>query len=244
MKFTRKPRIISRIDVKNEFVIKGIQLEGLRKLGDPNDFARKYFELGVDEIIFQDAVAAYYDRNSLSNIIRNAVKEVFIPITVGGGIRKISDITKALNSGADKVAINTKALQNPEFINESSKEFGSQCIVAQIDVKYENGNYICYFDNGRESSGKNLNEWIKEIQDRGAGEILITSIDRDGTKKGFDLNILESIINDIKIPLIVSGGFGNSKDCRLALENPKVDAIAPASYFHYNLGNIADIRNN
>jgi imidazole glycerol-phosphate synthase subunit HisF len=235
-------RIIARIDVKNEFVIKGIQLEGLRKLGDPNGFAQKYYDQGIDEIIFMDAVAAYYDRNSLSDLIEKAVQNIFVPITVGGGIRRIGDIETALKSGADKVAINTAAINNPDFINESAHRFGSQCIVAQIDVKRIDGTYIPYFDNGREPSKLELNQWIYELEERGAGEILITSIDHEGTKLGFDENILSYLNKPVNIPLIVSGGFGKKKHCIDILKNSKVDAIALASYLHYNLGTISDLK--
>ena len=240
---TNKKRIIARIDVKNDFVIKGIQLEGLRKLGDPNLYAQKYYVEGVDEIVFMDAVAAYYDRNSLSKIIEKAVKNIFVPITVGGGIRKIQDIEIALLSGADKVAINTAAIRNPSFIEIAAKEFGSQCIVAQVDVKLIGEDYIAYYDNGRESSGRKLSQWVSELQERGAGEIMITSIDRDGTKIGFDNGIFESLIDEVEIPLIVSGGFGSISHCKSILNNSQVDAIALASYLHYNLGTINDIKN-
>lgn len=237
-----KKRIIARIDVKNEFVIKGIQLEGLRKLGDPNVFAQNYYNNGIDEIIFMDAVAAYYDRNSLSDIIEKAVRNIFVPITVGGGIRKLEDIELALKSGADKVAINTAAIKNPDFINKSADKFGSQCIVAQIDVKRVNGIYKPYYDNGREPSNLELNEWINELEYRGAGEIMLTSIDREGTKLGFDENILNSLNEAVNIPLIVSGGFGKKEHCIEVLKDSKVDAIALASLLHYELGTISELK--
>ena len=157
-----KTRIIARLDVKNDFVIKGIHLEGLRKVGNPNEMAREYYNQGVDEIIFMDAVAAYYDRNSLTEIIEKACKDVFVPITVGGGIRKIEDIQIALNAGADKTAINTSAVQNPNFIKEASKVFGSQCIVSSIDAKKNTKDrWEVYVDNGREPTGKDVIEWAQ-----------------------------------------------------------------------------------
>ena len=181
-----KLRVIARIDVKNEFVIKGIHLEGLRKVGDPNEFALNYYHQGIDEIIFMDAVAAYYDRNSLSHIIEKACQDVFVPITVGGGLRTIEDIQTSLNHGADKVAINTQAVREPDFFREASRIFGSQCIVASIVAKRISENkWEIYTDNGREPTGLDAVEWTKQVQDLGVGEIVLTSIDADGTKKGF-----------------------------------------------------------
>lgn len=238
-----KIRVIARIDVKNEFVIKGIHLEGLRKVGDPNLLAKKYYEEGIDEIIFMDAVAAYYDRNSLSHIIEKACEEVFIPITVGGGLRTIEDINQALKSGADKVAINTKAIQNPEFITEASKIFGSQCIVASIVAKkIENKKWEAYIDNGREPTGLDVIEWAKKLEELGAGEIMLTSLDMEGTKKGFDIELYQAVQNVVSIPIIASGGMGNIKDGVDLLLNSKVDAIATASVIHYNLDTIENIK--
>ena len=177
-----KIRVIERIDVKNEFAIKGIHLEGLRKIGNPNDMACSYYNDGIDEIIFMDAVAAYYDRNSLSELIKEACKNVFIPITVGGGIRTIDDIKIALKSGADKVAINTKAVKDPIFILQSSKIFGSQCIVSSIEAKLiQDKKWEVYVINGREPTGKDVIQWSKYVEELGAGEIMLTSIDKEGT---------------------------------------------------------------
>lgn len=240
-----KIRIIARLDIKNEHVIKGIQLEGLRKVGNPNKLAKKYYEEGIDEIIFMDAVAAYYDRNSLSDIIKEACKDVFVPITVGGGIRKFEDIQKALDAGADKVAINTNAIRNPEFIREMSKIFGSQCIVLSIDAKKISENkWEAYIDNGREPTGKDVIEWAKEVEKLGAGEIMLTSIDKEGTKKGFDIELNIAVSNVVSIPIIASGGMKSSDDAIKLLKNSNVDAIATASTLHYNLENIQDIKEN
>ena len=190
-------RIIARIDVKNEFVIKGIHLEGLRKVGDPNTLALNYYDQGVDEIIFMDAVASYYDRNNLSEILEAACNDIFVPITLGGGIRTIQDIRNALNSGADKVAINTQAIKDPEFINKASKIFGSQCLVGSIESKLiGDKSWEAYYDNGREPSGLDVVSWAEELEARGIGELMITSIDYEGTKKGFDVRLL-SLINEI-----------------------------------------------
>ncbi|MCK9491400.1 MAG: imidazole glycerol phosphate synthase cyclase subunit [Sulfurimonas sp.] len=239
----KKIRVTARIDVKNEFVIKGIHLEGLRKVGDPNLLAKKYYEEGIDEIIFMDAVAAYYDRNSLSHIIEKACKEVFIPITVGGGLRTIDDINQALKAGADKVAINTKAIQNPEFIAEASKIFGSQCIVASIVAKKINSNqWEAYIDNGREATGLDIVEWAKRLEGLGAGEIMLTSLDMEGTKKGFDTELYEAVQDVVSIPIIASGGMGNIKHAVELLSNYKIDAIATASVIHYNIDTIKNIK--
>ncbi len=238
-----KIRVIARIDVKNEFVIKGIHLEGLRKVGDPNILAKKYYEDGIDEIVFMDAVAAYYDRNSLSHIIEKACEEVFIPITVGGGLRTIEDINQALKSGADKVAINTKAIQTPEFIIEASKIFGSQCIVASIVAKkIGNNKWEAYIDNGREPTGLDVVEWAKKLEELGAGEIMLTSLDMEGTKKGFDVELYQAIQNIVSIPIIASGGMGNAKHGIELLSNTNVDAIATASVIHYDIDTIKNIK--
>ncbi len=241
----KKTRIIARLDVKNEFVIKGIHLEGLRKIGNPNELARKYYSQGIDEIIFMDAVAAYYDRNSLSHIIEKACEEIFVPITVGGGIRNINDIQIALNSGADKTAINTAAVKNPNFIKEASKVFGSQCIVSSIDAKKNNNNFWeVYTDNGREPTGINVIDWAKEVESLGAGEIMLTSIDKEGTKKGFD-NDLNKIVSEIvTIPIISSGGAGNSTHILELLDVSKIDAVALASVIHYEIEDVKTIKKN
>lgn len=238
-----KIRIIARIDIKNEHVIKGIHLEGLRKVGNPNELAKKYYDEGIDEIVFMDAVAAYYDRNSLSDIIQRACEEVFIPITVGGGIRKIEDIQTALNAGADKVAINTQVINTPSFITEASKIFGSQCIVSSIVAKKISDNkWEAYIDNGREPTGKDVVEWAREVERLGAGEIMLTSIDKEGTKKGFDIELNQIVSEAVSIPIIASGGMKNSDDAIKLLLNTNIDAIATASTLHYQLESISDIK--
>jgi cyclase len=239
-----KVRIIARIDVKNEFAIKGIHLEGLRKVGNPNEMARNYYNDGIDEIVFMDAVAAYYDRNSLSELIQEACADVFIPITVGGGIRTIDDIRNALKSGADKVAINTRAVQNPSFITQSSEVFGSQCIVSSIEAKFISKNrWEVYTDNGREPTGKDVIEWAEHVEELGAGEIMLTSIDKEGTKKGFDVGLYKSVAQSVSIPVIASGGMGKASDAVELLENADIDAIATASVLHYKIETIQEIKN-
>lgn len=238
-----KTRIIARIDVKNEFVIKGIHLEGLRKVGNPNEMAKKYYQQGIDEIVFMDAVAAYYDRNSLTDIIEKACKDVFVPITVGGGIRKLEDIQIALNAGADKTAINTKAVQEPNFIKEASEIFGSQCIVSSIDAKKIGENkWEVYVDNGREPTGKDVIEWAQEVEALGAGEIMLTSIDQEGTKKGFDIELNEMVSNVVRIPVISSGGAGKSEHVVDVIEKTDIDAVALASVFHYEIESVNSLK--
>jgi len=239
----RKSRIIARLDIKNNHVIKGIHLEGLRKVGDPNELARKYYNEGADEIILMDAVAAYYDRNNLSEIVKQACSDIFIPITVGGGIRKIQDIQTALNSGADKVAINTQAVHNSNFIREASQIFGSQCIVGSIEAKkVSDNNWEVYIDNGREPTGINVKEWAIELENLGVGEIMITSIDNEGTKKGFDLELNKIISESISVPIISSGGAGNISHISDLIIASNIDAVAIASILHYNIEELSTIK--
>jgi imidazole glycerol-phosphate synthase subunit HisF len=238
----RKTRIIARIDVKNEFVIKGIHLEGLRKVGNPNELARKYYIDGIDEIVFMDAVASLYGRNNLFHIIERACKEVYIPITVGGGIRSINDIELALKAGADKIAINTQAIKFPELIKEASRIYGSQCIIGSIEAKSKNGYWEAYTDNGREETGIDAIEWAKKLEDLGAGEILITSVDKEGTKKGFDIQLVKQITEAVSIPVIASGGAGKPEHINEVINKTGVDAVAIASLLHYNLFSVSQIK--
>lgn len=239
----KKLRVIARLDIKNEFVIKGIHLEGLRKIGNPNELAMNYYQQGVDEIIFMDAVAAYYDRNSLSDIIKKACREVFVPITVGGGIRTLEDIQIALNSGADKVAINTQAINTPEFLKEASTTFGSQCIVSSIVAKQTGPcKWEAYVDNGREPTGVDALEWALRVEELGAGEIMVTSVDREGTKKGFDLDLNRNLSQRVKLPVISSGGCGEIKDIIDNLQSASVDAVALASVLHYEIETVHSIK--
>ncbi|MFT5813710.1 MAG: cyclase [Psychroserpens sp.] len=238
-----KIRIIARIDVKNEFVIKGIHLEGLRKVGNPNEMSLKYYESGIDEIVFMDAVAAYYDRNSLSEIIEAACKDVFIPITVGGGIRSVKDIHNALNSGADKVAINTQAINFPDFISEAASIFGSQCIVVSIEAKYVgNDKWEAFVDNGREPTGLDVVKWAVSAEKLGAGEIMLTSIDGEGTKKGFDEALYSQVVKAVSVPVIASGGAGKIEHISSVIKNTSVDAVAIASILHYGLSTVPEIK--
>ena len=235
-------RLISRIDVKNEYVIKGIHLEGLRKVGSPNEMAERYYREGVDEIIFMDAVASLYDRNNLFHIISQASEKVFIPITIGGGIKTLDNIQQALHSGADKVAINTGAVKNPEFIVKAAKKYGSQCIVGSVEAKKKGDSWEAYVDNGREPTGLDAVEWSKKLIELGVGELLITSIDQEGTKAGFDVALMNQINKISTVPVIASGGMGRLEHISELINCEKPSAMACASIFHYDLCLIRDVR--
>jgi imidazole glycerol-phosphate synthase subunit HisF len=235
-------RVISRIDIKNESVIKGIHLEGLRKVGNPNEMALRYYQQGMDEILFMDAVASLYDRNNLFHIVEAACSEIFIPITMGGGIRTLDDIHQCLQSGADKVAINTAAVHNPEFIQHASQRFGNQCIVASIEAKRVGNSWEAYIDNGREPTQLNVIEWAKKLESLGAGELLLTSIDQEGTKRGFDNQLIAAVNESVSIPVIVCGGMGKIDDVAKLLNSTVPSAIACASVFHYDLLTIAEVK--
>ena len=203
-------RVIARLDIKNENVIKGINFEGLRKVGQPIEMAKKYYNEKIDEISFIDAVASLYGRNQLFDIIEKSTKEIFCPITVGGGIRSINDIDKCLSSGADKVAINSYATENPNFIKEAVKTFGSSTIMINIEAKQINDKkWEVYKFYGREKTGLDLKYWLEKVQDYDCGEIILTSVDKEGLQNGMDFEMLESIINKINRPLIFSGGSQN-----------------------------------
>jgi len=236
-------RIISRLDVKGKNLIKGINLEGLRVVGDPNVFAKKYYNEGSDEILFVDSVASLYNRNNLTEIVKLACKDIFVPFTVGGGIRNLKDAEKLFISGADKIAINTAAIQNPKLITELAKTFGSQAVVISIEAKKNSENeWIAYTNNGRENTNKNVLEWAKIATDCGAGEILLTSVDYEGTCKGFDYAIVKKISKKIKIPIIASGGFGKPEHMVEVVKNSGADAVAIAHCFHYNKFSLRQVR--
>lgn len=237
-------RIISRLDIKGPNLIKGINLEGLRKLGDPNLFAKDYYEQGIDELIYIDIVASLYERGSLLNIVRRTTQDIFIPITVGGGIRSVDDAREMLRAGADKVAVNTAAVKRPELIREISQKFGSQCMVLSIEAKQTApGKWEVYFDNGREKSGMDVLEWAETACGLGAGEILLTSVDREGTGKGFDCELTSAVSSRVSIPVIASGGLGTVDDFVQVVQNGQADAVAIAGALHYKKLTVEDIRN-
>ena len=236
-------RIIPRLDIKGPNLIKGIRLEGLRVIGDPQEFAIRYYEAGADELVYMDIVASLYGRNNLSDIISRAAKNVFIPITVGGGIRSVDDARHILRSGADKVAINTAAVARPALITEVAHRFGSQAMVLSIEAKQvAPGKWEAYTDNGRERTGLDVLEWVQRGVDLGAGEILLTAVDREGTRSGFDLDLVRKVSSTVPVPVIASGGMGNMTHFIEAASKGQADAVAMADVLHYGRMSIADIR--
>lgn len=236
-------RIIPRLDIKGPNLIKGVHLEGLRVMGDPQEFAVRYYEAGADELIYMDIVASLYGRNNLSDIIRYAADRVFIPITVGGGIRSVDDARHILRSGADKVAINTAAVARPELIAEVSRRFGSQAMVLSIEAKQvASGKWEAYTDNGRERTGLDVLEWVQRGVELGAGEILLTSVDQEGTRKGFDIELVRQVSASVPVPVIASGGMGSIAHFIEAATTGRADAVSMADVLHYNRIPLATIR--
>ena len=233
-------RIIARLDIKSEKVVKGINLEGIRKIGDPKDLALKYYTEGIDEIIYMDVVASLYERNTITKFIKEAASQIFVPLTVGGGIRNLKDIRMVLNNGADKVAINTAAIKNPSFIKEAAKAIGSQSIIISIEAKRQKGYWEAYYDNGREKSGLDVISWAIKAQEYGAGELLITAVDKEGLENGMDIELLKMLRKEIRIPIIFSGGVGSAND--VAMVAQEADAVAIASIFHYNKISINELK--
>jgi cyclase len=234
-------RIIPCLDVKDGRVVKGVNFVGLKDAGDPVEVAKRYNEEGADEITFLDITASSDNRDTIVDIVAQVAREVFIPLTVGGGIRKLEDIYKLLNVGCDKVSVNSAAIKRPELINEGAKRFGSQCIVTAIDVKKTGDRYHVYLNGGRVDTGLDAVEWAKEVVDRGSGEILLTSMDADGTKAGFELNITEQISRAVNVPVIASGGAGTMEHIKEAFEHG-ADAALAASIFHYKEIDIMDLK--
>lgn len=236
-------RLIARLDIKAPNLIKGIHLEGLRVVGDPNEYARRYYEEGADELIYMDIVASLYDRNSLADIVERTTKDVFIPITVGGGVRSVNDARGLLRAGADKVAINTAAVNRPELVTEMAETFGSQCMVLSIEAKRNSrGGWEVYTDNGREHTDFDVVEWARRGASLGAGEILLTSVDQEGTRKGFDVNLVRAVTSAVEIPVIASGGMGTIDHLLSVATEGHADAVAMADALHYNRLSLSEVR--
>jgi len=228
-------RIIPRLDIKGPNLVKGIHLEGLRVLGKPSDFAKFYYEQGADELMFMDVVASLYERNSLHDIISETAKRIFIPITVGGGLRTISDIKEVLRAGADKVCLNTAAIKNPSLIKEASRMFGSSTIVVAVEaIKEGEGKYLAYTDNGREYTGVDVFDWVQKVDELGAGEIVITSVDKEGTGQGYDLELVSKVNSLVSCPVIAHGGAGKPSQVVDVLQKANADAVMISSLFHYD----------
>lgn len=228
-------RIIPCLDVKNGEVVKGINFKGLKSVGDPVSLAKFYNDEGADELVFLDITASNENRDIMKNVVLSISKEIFIPFTVGGGIRNLEDIKEILRCGADKVSLNSAAVKNKNLIKEGAKIFGSQCIVVAIDAKKREdlSGWNVYINGGREDTGIDLIEWAKEARDLGAGEILLTSMNKDGTKDGFDIDMLKAVRKVVNIPIIASGGCGKIEDFYEVLKDDSIDAALAASLFHY-----------
>ena len=239
----RKVRLIARLDIKGPNLIKGVHLEGLRVIGEPNEHAIRYYQQGADELIYMDIVASLYGRNSLGDIVKNAAQNVFVPMTVGGGIRSVEDANNLLRCGADKVAINTAAVANPKLITNVAQRFGSQCMVLSIEAKQvTNGHWEVYTDNGRERTGIDVIDWVKKGVKLGAGEVLLTSVDKEGTRKGYDIELVRAVTNEISVPVIASGGMGKLEDLLEVVSQGEVDAVAMADILHYKRATLGEIR--
>ena len=235
-------RLIPRLDIKGSNLIKGIHLEGFRKIGDPSEYAQKYYKQGADELIYYDVVASLYNRNSLLDIIEKTASNIFIPLTVGGGIRSSDDVYNVLRAGADKISINTGAVKNKLLISEIAERFGSQCCVLEVQAKRKNNNtWEAFIDNGREHTGLDVLDWVEEAVSLGAGEILITSIDQEGTGNGYDTSLLQSVAKQVSVPVIASGGVGSPKDV-VAGAKTGVNACSFANIIHYEKAILPTIR--
>jgi cyclase len=236
-------RIIPRLDIKGPNLVKGIHLEGLRVLGKPEHFARSYYEMGADELMYQDVVASLYQRNSLKEIVERTAREIFIPLIVGGGLRTLDDIRDILRAGADKVSLNTAVLNNPDIIKQAAKRFGSSTILVAIEaIRQPDGRYLAYTDNGREYTGAEVLAWARQAAELGAGEILITSVDREGTGLGYDLELVKMVAESVPVPVIALGGAGKREDILEVIVKGKADAVSLASLLHYGLIGKPDLK--
>lgn len=235
-------RLISKLEINNSSVIKGKHFEGLRKVGSPNDISLRYYNGGIDELIVMDAVASLYDRNSLTSVISDLSKNIFVPITVGGGIRTFDDIQKALDAGADKVAINSHALEDLKFIERSVRLFGSQAIVGSVVARKNRNSWEAFKDNAKTRTFKDAVRWAKELDSSGVGEILISSIDKDGIGLGFDISLIQQIVESVSVPVIADGGAGTLEHIGHLCETVKVDAVCVASMLHYHNCTVQEIK--
>jgi cyclase len=235
-------RLIARLDIKAPNLIKGVHFEGLRKLGDPQQFAERYYQNGIDELIYIDSVASLYERNTIVDLVSHTAEKIFIPITAGGGIRSVENARELLRAGADKVAINSAAIKDPSLIEKLAKTFGSQCVVVSIQAKRQTDYWECYYDNGREHSGIDVLDWVRQCEELGAGEFLVTSVDREGTKKGFDIDLISAVASIANVPTIASGGMGNCSHLTDVFDHTEATAAAFAHVLHYKELSVGDIR--
>ncbi len=235
-------RLIARLDIKSDKLIKGINFEGLRIIGNPYEFANNYYEDGIDEILYIDTVATLYGRNNLKHILNKTSEKLFIPVTAGGGVSNITNAQELLDNGADKIFVNSAAVREPNILRALVDKFGSANIVSSIEAKNINNEWLVYIDNGREKTNYKLEQWLEIVQDSGVGEILITSIDFDGTKKGFDINLFENIENKINVPYVISGGMGTLEHLKKIKEVCRPSGIAIGTSIHYQILKIHEIK--
>ena len=236
-------RIIPCLDVKDGRVVKGVNFVNLTDVGDPVDAAKAYYEAGCDELVFLDITATHEERDTTVDMVRRVAEQVFIPFTVGGGIRSVEDMNKMLKAGADKVSVNSSAVANPQLIADCAEKFGNQCVVVAIDAKkVEDGSWHVFVAGGRKDTGIDLLDWTKKVVSLGAGEILLTSMDKDGTKSGFDIEMLNAVANVVTVPIIASGGAGNSQHILEVFEQTPATGALAASIFHYGEVSIADTK--
>lgn len=240
----RSFRIIPRLDIKQGHLIKGVQMEGWRKVGSPKEYAKLYYETGADELLLMDVVASLYGRNSLHDIIRNVCSDVFIPITVGGGIRTIDDAYSIFEVGADKIAVNTAAISNPRFITDLAKIFGNQAVVVSLEVGIVDGRYHLLTDNGRNLTGLDPVAWVKKAADLGAGEVLLSNVVGDGVGKGFDLRLVQEICDAVSLPIVTGGGFGDNSHVQDLIAQTSVSGVTIAQALHWKKTTIPEIKKN
>lgn len=236
-------RIIPCLDVTDGQVVKGVNFVNLQSIGDPVEIARAYNDQGADELVFLDITATSDERETIIDVIERTASEVFIPLTVGGGIRSVEDMKKMLQAGADKISLNSAAIKEPDLIRQGAEKFGSQCIVVAVDAKRtSSGSWHVFVKGGREDTGLNVLEWVKQAVSLGAGEILLTSMDRDGTKQGYDLALNQAVCDAVTVPVIASGGCGNKEDILEVFEETDVTAALAASIFHYGEVSIPELK--
>jgi len=236
-------RVIAKLDVKPPYVVKPVHFEGLRKMGSPTELAKKYYDQGADELFYIDIVSSLYQRDILFDDIKDVADELFIPFAAGGGVKSIEDFSKMFHMGADKVVINTHAVQNnPYIINKAAEIFGNQSVVVNIEAKKWENHWGCYTDCGRIQSGKNVLDWVQEVEQRGAGEILLQSVDADGRRRGFDIELAKKVVNLVKIPVVVSSGAGSLEDIKSLIQVANPSGVSIASLLHYDMTTIRDIK--
>ena len=240
----KKVRLIARLDIKAPKLIKGINLEGVRVVGDPQAFASRYFLEGIDEILYMDSVASLYGRNNLADLVRQTTDNVFVPMTVGGGLRSLADVDEVMRAGADKVSINTAAHSRPEILSEVARRYGSQAMVLSVEAKRRRTGegWEAYVDNGREKTGRDVIDWVKRAVSLGVGEILVTSVDKEGMQEGFDIELVRAIVDVVEVPVIASGGMGRLEHAAAVIEDGGADAVAMAHVLHYERIKLQDIR--